>query len=98
MPFSSKRQDLTPWHLYYANLALSEMSGAQLQGAQLKGANLRNANLEGAALSYADLTGAMLEGAKLNNVRFGYAVWEGNINCMPESVGKCIPARAEQVT
>ena len=85
--------------LAYANLALSEMAGAQLQGAQLKGANLRNANLrganlEGADLSYADLTGALLEGANLKGVQLGFAVWEENVSCMPESVGRCIPARS----
>jgi len=87
--------------LNYANLSLSELKDALLQNAQLKGANLRNANLrnanlEGADLSYADLTDAMLDGANLTNVRLGYAVWEENINCMPESVGKCIPARNVQ--
>jgi hypothetical protein len=87
--------------LNYANLALSELNGAQMQNALLKGANLRNANLrnanlEGADLSYADLTGAQLEGANLTNARLGYAVWEENINCMPESVGKCLPARSVQ--
>ncbi len=95
------RANLLDADLAYANLALSEMEGAQLKNAQLKGANLRNANLrnanlEGADLSYADLTGAILEGVNLNNVRLGYAVWEENITCMPESVGKCIPARSVQ--
>ena len=85
--------------LAYANLVLSEMGGAQLQNAQLKGANLRNANLrnanlEGADLSYADLTGATLDGANFTNVRLGYAIWEENINCMPESVGTCLAARS----
>ena len=85
--------------LAYANLALSEMGAAQLQNAQLKGANLRNANLrnanlEGADLSYADLTGATLDGANFTNVRLGYAIWEENINCMPESIGKCLAARS----
>lgn len=85
--------------LNYANLSLSELDGAQMQNAQLKGANLRNANLrnanlQGADLSYADLTGAVLEGANFTGVRLGYAVWEENIHCMPESVGKCIPAQA----
>lgn len=87
--------------LAYANLALSELGGAQLQGAQLKGANLRNANLrnanlEGADLSYADLTGATLDGANFTGVRLGYAIWEENVSCMPESVGKCLAARSVQ--
>ena len=91
--------DLVEADLAYANLALSEMRSAQLQNARLKGANLRNvnlrgANLEGADLSYADLTGALLEGANLTNTRFGYALWEENVSCMPESVGRCIPARS----
>lgn len=90
--------NMTGVDLAYANLALSDLSGAQLQGGQLKGTNLRNANLsnanlEGADLSYADLSGVKLEGANLRNTRLGYAIWEENISCMPESVGKCIPAR-----
>lgn len=95
------RAKLIGTDLAYANLALSVMAGAQLQNAQLKGANLRNANLrganlEGADLSYADLTGAVLDGANFTNVRLGYAIWEENINCMPESVGKCLAARSAQ--
>lgn len=85
--------------LAYANLALSVLRGAQLQHAQLKGANLRNANLrganlQGADLSYADLSGALLEGANLSDARLGFAVWEENVSCMPQSVGRCIPARS----
>jgi hypothetical protein len=92
---------LTDADLSYANLALSELAGAQLQHAQLKGANLRNANLrnanlEGADLSYADLSGAILNGANFTNVRLGHAIFEENLSCMPESVGKCIPARSMQ--
>lgn len=86
--------------LSYSNLSLGNLSGALLTGAQLKGANLRNtdltnANLKGADLSYADLSGAQLRGADLRGVRLGYAIWEENISCMPESVGKCIPARVK---
>jgi hypothetical protein len=96
-----RRAKLIKADLAYANLSLSNLSGAQLQNAQLKGANLRNsnlrnANLEGADLSYADLSGAKLKGANFTNVRLGYAIWEENVTCMPQSVGKCIPARVAQ--
>lgn len=95
------RARLTDADLSYANLALSDLAGAQLQHAQLKGANLRNANLrnanlEGADLSYADLSGAILDGANFTNVRLGHAIFEENLSCMPESLGKCIPARSVQ--
>jgi hypothetical protein len=94
------RAKLSNTDLAYANLALSDLAGAQLKNAQLKGANLRNANLsnanlEGADLSYADLSGANLKGANFANALLGHAIMDENVNCMPESVGKCIPARGQ---
>ena len=54
---------------------------------------MSNANLEGADLSYADLSGANLNGTNFANVRLGHAIWEENLMCMPESVGKCLSER-----
>lgn len=81
----------------YTNLSLANMRGANLQGANLTGANLRNvdlrsARLKGADLSYADLSGADLSGAELAGARFDHAIWSDEITCMPESLGKCVPA------
>ncbi|MCW8919707.1 MAG: pentapeptide repeat-containing protein [Gammaproteobacteria bacterium] len=95
------RANLMAADLAYANLALSDLSAAQLQEAQLKGANLRNADLRdadlrGADLSYADLSGAQLEGANLTRANLGNAIFEENVHCLPESIGKCIAARSVQ--
>lgn len=84
--------------LAYADLSLANLRGANLQGAVLTGANLRNAdlqfaNLKNTDLSYADLTGAVLKGAALDGARLGYAVLGEETLCMPESVGRCIPAK-----
>lgn len=82
----------------YTNLSLANLRGANLQGANLTGANLRNADLRSARLSgvnfsYAELSGADLSGAELAGARFDHAFWSDEITCMPNSVGRCIPAR-----
>lgn len=84
--------------LAYTDLSLSRMRGARLVGADLTGANLRNtdlqaANLQDADLRYANLSGVDLRGANLQGARMGYAVWNDEFICMPESVGQCIPGR-----
>lgn len=84
--------------LAYAELSQSNLRGANLSGAMLTGASLRNsdlqsANLENADLSYADLSGARLTGAKLDGAMLGNAIINEQTICMPESIGRCIPAR-----
>lgn len=86
--------------LAYADLSLVRMRGARLVGANLTGANLRNAdlqasNLQDADLSYANLIGVEWRGANLEGVRLGYAIWNEEFVCMPESVGQCIFARPQ---
>lgn len=87
--------------LAYTDLSLTRMRGARLVDANLTGANLRHAemqavNLQGADLRYANLMGVDLRGADLEGARMGYAIWEEDVICMPESVGQCIPGRAAQ--
>lgn len=84
--------------LAYTNLSLSNLRGANLSGANLTGANLRNsdlqsANLEKADLSYADLSGASMSGVKLEGAMLGNTIINEQTICMPESIGRCIPAR-----
>lgn len=84
--------------LAYSNLAITVLRGANLRGANLQGANLRNSDLRNsdlrdANLTYADLSGAQLDGAKLLGAKLGNAVWNEDVRCMPESVGRCIQAR-----
>lgn len=84
--------------LAYADLSLARMRGARLVGADLTGANLRNAdlqaaNLQDANLGYANLSGVELQGANLQGAKLGYAVWNEEYICMPESVGQCILGR-----
>lgn len=84
--------------LAYANLNQATLRGANLNGALLTGASLRLANLQAADLrnvdlSYADLTDANIEGALLEGARLGNTILSDEVACMPESVGRCIPAR-----
>lgn len=90
--------NLSSADLAYANLSRSNLRGANLAGAMLTGASLRNsdlqsANLNNADLSYADLSGARLSGARLEGALLGNAIVDEQTICMPESVGRCIPAR-----
>jgi hypothetical protein len=82
----------------YTNLSLANLRGAtlvesNLTGANLRGADLRNADLRGVDLRYADLSNADLRGALLDGARLDYAIWSEGVTCMPESVGRCRPAR-----
>ncbi|MGM0592942.1 MAG: pentapeptide repeat-containing protein [Pseudomonadota bacterium] len=84
--------------LAYTNLSASNLRGANLRGARLTGADLRgselqSADLRQADLSYADLTDARLGGARLEGAKLGYAIMDEVTLCMPDSVGRCIPAR-----
>lgn len=84
--------------LAYANLSQANLRGANLSGATLTGSDLRNsdlqsANFTGADLSYADLRGALITGARFDGARLGNAVLDEQTLCMPESIGRCIPAR-----
>ena len=90
--------NLSQSDIAYTDLSLANLRGANLQQADLTGANLRNADLRSASLrggnlSYADLSGADLSGADLAGARLDYAIWSEEFTCMPESLGRCIPAR-----
>jgi len=85
--------DLAYANLSQANLRGANLSGAMLTGASLRKSDLRSANLAKADLSYADLSGARLTGAKLDGALLGNAIIDEQTICMPESVGRCIPAR-----
>jgi hypothetical protein len=90
--------NLTNADLAYANLNQAILRGANFNGALLTGASLRladlqSADLRNADLAYADLTGANIDGAVLTGAKLGNAILSDEVVCMPESVGRCIPAR-----